>query len=301
MRKRRLEEERRRRLRREATRWALPALLFFLVGVTSGVFAGVWAYENHALDTRGEVGTARALWFLADDQYVWHEQDWVMRADPALSDAVHPYGTTVTVEVVPDLGPLVSVEGARHPAGVAAAVAVASMVIAGLLYLLHLRVSKEHRRHRGWRGVIELAPEVFISDRGMIFSIVALLTFGVLVPIAVVDPVPVDNPRRTLATMLDVWNCQGRGCTREDGEVSYEVRGTEFVREVDNVTSEVGGGVQVLYSHDDPGDVVTVKAVEGDRWFIGLTVAAIPLIGLAFYGAVTHPLRVLWRRPPRRS
>ncbi|MCY9782935.1 hypothetical protein KIK06_03400 [Nocardiopsis sp. EMB25] len=293
---------RREKLRREANRWLLPALLLLLVGLASAVFAGAWAWENHALDTQGEDGTAQALWFLADDQYVWYEQDGRWRADPALSDGVHAHGTPVTVEVVPGPDPLVAIDGARHPAGAAAVVAAASLALGTAFFLLHLRVSRDQRELPGRRGVTDLALDAFISDRGMVFCFIALITFGVLVPIAVVDPVPVDNPRLATATVLDVWPCDKRGCQHQDGEISYAVRGAEYVREVENVVSGVGEEVEVLYSHDDPADVVTVEEADGyDAWFTTLVLLTVLLVGLAFHGVVTQPLRVLWRRRPQRS
>ncbi|WP_157982406.1 hypothetical protein [Nocardiopsis sp. FIRDI 009] len=291
-------------MRREANRWLLPALLCLLVGLAAVVFAGVWVLENHALDTRGEDGTARAIWFLADDQYVWHEWNGEWRADPVLSDAPRAHGSPVAVEVVPGPDPLVAIDGARRPVGTAAAVAAVSLALGVAFFLLHLRVSRDQREIPGQRGVIDLSLDTFLSDRGILFCFITLITFGVLVPIAVVDPTPVDNPRLTTATVVDVWPCNGRGCRNEDGEISYVVRGTEYVREVDNLASDVEEGeeIEVFRSHDDPGDVVTVKDVEGaDAWFVALIVTAVPLTALAFYGVVTQPLRVLWRRRPKRS
>ncbi|WP_155988928.1 hypothetical protein [Nocardiopsis sp. CNT312] len=155
MRRRRLEEHHRRRVSEE-TRWALLSVLLLVTGLSAAVFAGAWALENRALDTRSDTTTAQAVWFIGENQYVWYERDGVWRVDPALSDTSYPHGTAVTVEVVPGSDPLVAIEGVRHPSGEAAVAAVSCLVLGTAVYLLDSKASTGRFRLFRRRGLVQL-------------------------------------------------------------------------------------------------------------------------------------------------
>ncbi|MFV2197369.1 hypothetical protein [Nocardiopsis sp. LOL_012] len=293
MRRRRLEEHHRRRVSEE-TRWALLSVLLLVTGLSAAVFAGAWALENRALDTRFETTTAQAVWFVGENQYFWYERDGVWRVDPALSDTSYPHGTAVTVEVVPGSDPLVAIDGVRHPSGEAAVVAVSCLVLGTAVYLLHSKASTGRFRLFRRRGLVQLGRGLLMPIRGAMFSFFGIVVIPVLVPLAALtDPEPVDDPRLTSATVVDVWHCEAHRCEGLDGEVSHAVRGTEYVRDVHDVVADVGEEVEVLYGHDDPGDVVTVKDADtGDR-FAPLIITGVILAGFALFGPLAQPFRAL--------